>query len=105
MNTVVIHTPAQATQAQEYAEWWAYEAQQRKAQADRRADKLPFYILALDNDELTCIGTLKQDGKCDVCFARCPKKTTLVYLHNSREVIFCGICRQELLESIEDIDP
>ena len=105
MNTLVIRTQAQATQAQEYAEWRAFEAQRRKAQTDRRADKLPFYILALANNELTSIDTLKQDGKCDVCFARCPRKTTLVYLHNSKEVIFCGICRQELLESIEDIDP
>ena len=103
MNTMITRTPAQAAQAQEYAEWRAYEAERHKAQAERRAAKLPFYILA--GNQLTCIGTLKQDGRCDVCLARCPKKTTPVYRHNSKEVVFCDTCMQELLEGIEEVDP
>ena len=66
----------------------------RESEASRRAERLPGYILALSNNELTYRNMLKQDGECDACGAR----TTPVFQHKSHHVVFCQTCSQALIE-------
>ena len=67
-------------------------------EASRRAERLPGFIIALANTELTYGGMLEQDGYCDVCGAHCSKKTTPIFQYNSQDVCFCMTCSQAIID-------
>ena len=67
-------------------------------EASRRAERLPGYIIALANTELTYRGMLEQDGDCDVCGAHCSRKTTPVFQYKSQDMFFCVTCSQAIIE-------
>ena len=67
-------------------------------EASRRAERLPGFIIALANTELTYRRMIDQDGDCAVCGAHCSARTTPVFQHKSQDVIFCQICSQTLTD-------
>ena len=70
----------------------------RQVEASRRAERLPGYILALANNELTYWHMLEQDGECDACGAHCSARTSPVFQYKSQDVVFCQTCSQALIE-------
>lgn len=67
-------------------------------EASRRAERLPGFIIALANTELTYQRMLDQDGDCAVCGANCSRQTTPVFQYKSQDVCFCQTCSQALIE-------